>query len=309
LTGAERRFEVIDAESVAPRQDNIDDLLGIVTPSFGHVLFGDLAYTGRVLGVNLPEGYSYLGIAAAILSIIAVGTHQAARWWLVLALVAWLLALGPVLKLFDTPLTTRIDGYPVTFAPPWAFLYQLPGFSLARTPGRFTFTLALAVAALAGYGAATVWARLGRGRVAGALLLGMTAVAVFEYQAFFPQYTVPADIPAPIAALRDRDDVRAVFDVPWGNLLAAKQGMYLQTAHEQPLIAGQVTRRTPVSGAPQSVAHARQLLADLPQAPRHLAIERRSPRLLRLATRVEQPAHALDLRRRRQVHRRPRTLL
>jgi hypothetical protein len=39
------------------------------------------------------------------------------------------------------------------------------------------------------------------------------------------------------------------MDMPWGNLLAAKHGMYLQTGHEKPLIAGQVTRRTPVNPA------------------------------------------------------------
>jgi hypothetical protein len=61
--------------------------------------------------------------------------------------------------------------------------------------------------------------------------------------------TVPADIPAPIANLANRDDVRAVLDVPWDHLLAAKEGLYLQTAHHKPLIAGQITRRTPVNPA------------------------------------------------------------
>jgi hypothetical protein len=52
-----------------------------------------------------------------------------------------------------------------------------------------------------------------------------------------------------VGDLAARDDVRAVMDVPWGNLLAAKDGLYLQTWHQKPLIAGQVTRRTPVSPA------------------------------------------------------------
>ena len=40
-----------------------------------------------------------------------------------------------------------------------------------------------------------------------------------------------------------------MFDVPWDNLVAAKDGLYLQTAHDLPLIAGHVTRSTPVSPA------------------------------------------------------------
>ncbi|MFN8375664.1 MAG: hypothetical protein U0694_22690 [Anaerolineae bacterium] len=40
-----------------------------------------------------------------------------------------------------------------------------------------------------------------------------------------------------------------MFDVPWENLLVAKEGLYLQTGHGLPLIAGQVTRQTPVNPA------------------------------------------------------------
>ncbi|MBA3874311.1 MAG: hypothetical protein H0X30_34710, partial [Anaerolineae bacterium] len=49
--------------------------------------------------------------------------------------------------------------------------------------------------------------------------------------------------------LAKRDDVRAVFDVPWDNVLAAKDALWLQTASDKPMIAGQVTRKTPVSPA------------------------------------------------------------
>ncbi len=65
-----------------------------------------------------------------------------------------------------------------------------------------------------------------------------------------------ADIPPGVAALRERQDVRAVFDIPWDDLLVAKQALYFQTAHERPLIAGQVTRRTTVDPAFLSVLQA-----------------------------------------------------
>lgn len=225
------------------------DLLGIITPSFGHHFFGQFNTTGRVLGVNLPEGFSYFGIAAALLTLIAILSRRAARWWLLVAAAAWILALGPVFKLFDAPLVIDIDGYPTTITPPWAFFYNLPGFSLARTPGRFTFTLALAAAVLAGYGSQAIWSYLRGGIRARVLLVALAAFAMWEYQAFFPQPTVPADVPQAIVDLQTDNEVRAVMDLPWGNLLASKQGMYVQTWHQKPVVAGQVTRRTPVSAA------------------------------------------------------------
>lgn len=223
------------------------DLLGIVTPSFEHVLFGRFDFTHRILGVNIIESFTYVGIVAGGLTLIAALTRKGARYWLALAALTWVLALGPIIKLLDVPLTFRLDDYAAYVTSPAAPLYQLPGLSLARTPGRFTFAFALAVAALAGYGAFTVinhWPRTGR-----AALIALGVFAVFEYQAFWPYATVPADVPPAVAALAERDDVRAVMDLPWGNLLAAKEGLYLQTWHQKPLIAGQVTRQTPVSPA------------------------------------------------------------
>jgi len=223
------------------------DLLGIITPSFGHVLFGQSNLTRTILGVNIIESFTYLGIAAGVLAIMAALTRRSARYWVALALLTWALALGPVIKVLDAPLTFRLDDYESYITSPAALLYQLPGLSLARTPARFTFALALAVAALAGYGAFTLMNRLPkRGR---AVLIIAGAFVLFEYQAFWPYATVPADVPPAVQALSTRDDVRAVMDMPWNNPLPAKYGMYLQTEHHKPLIAGQVTRGTPVSPA------------------------------------------------------------
>lgn len=227
------------------------DLLGIVTPSFMHPFFGQFEYTHRVLGVNLIEGSTYIGMAAALLMGIAVIRRRDSRWWLALALLSWLLSLGPLVKLFDQPVTLQIADTETYLAMPWAWVYNLPGFSLARTPGRFTFTLALAVAVLAGYGMAVVWRWLAwrgqRMQIAAAVVLSLCVL--WEYQSFWPYPTLPADVPDAVKALAERDDVRAVMDMPWGNLLVAKDGLYLQAWHQKPLIAGQVTRRTPVSPA------------------------------------------------------------
>jgi hypothetical protein len=237
------------------------DLLAVVAPSFLHPLFDDLDYSRRVLGTNIDEGAAYVGIVAAALALIALVKVRAARWWLLLALVAWALSLGPILKILDQPLSLTVDNYQSLVTLPWALAADLPVLNLARTPARFNFTLALAVAALAGYGAFSVWGWLERtpalrARHAlplrairfGVLIAAMGLIA-FEYQTFFPLPTIPAAIPEAVRALSEREDVRAVFGIPWDNLVAAKDDLYLQTAHQRPLIAGQVSRRTPVNPA------------------------------------------------------------
>ncbi len=226
------------------------DLLAVVTPSFRNPLFAGLDYSRQVLGVNLDEGTAYIGVIAALLSLIAVWKVRAARGWLALALIAWALALGPLLKLLDQPLSFTLDGYSSYVTLPFALIANLPLIELARTPGRFDFALALAVAALAGLGAAYLWDRIrwqAAIKWAGAALL-MVGIAA-EYQVFAPLPLSPAAIPQPIRDLAGRNDLRAVFDIPWDNLVAAKDGLYLQTAHDHPLIAGHVTRSTPVSPA------------------------------------------------------------
>jgi hypothetical protein len=229
------------------------DLLSVISPSFHHPLFSALDYPRRVLGVNLEEGVSYIGIVAGALAIIGLWKKRASRWWLALAVVAWVLSLGPLLKIFDQPVQVQIDSYQTSITLPWAAFQKLPLFSLARTPGRFNFTLALAIAMLAGYGAAVIWKQLRAVLLRWTTLILMIAVILFDYQVYWPLPTIPAAIPDAVQALAVRDDIRAVFDIPWDNLVAAKDALYLQTAHQHALIAGQVTRSTPVSPAKLSL--------------------------------------------------------
>jgi len=241
------------------------DLLSVVTPSFEHPIFGQWEYTHRVLGINNVEGSSYVGLVAAILMVIAVWKNRAARWWFLLAIVAYLLSLGPLLKIFDAPVQTVVDGVETYITLPWGAVYHLPGFNLARTPGRFNFLLALTVAVLAAYGFSHFRLPSSKPQLSPqssvlspfdsslitrySLLVTFLLLILFEYQSFWPLPTYSAEIPTPVGALAARDDVRAVFNLPWDNVLAAKDALWLQTAHEKPMIAGQVTRKTPVSPA------------------------------------------------------------
>lgn len=276
------------------------DLLSLVSPSFFHPLFGQLLpYTRDVLGVNLGESSMYVGIIAGILAVVGVAKFKASRWWLLLAGVTWVLSLGPLLKILDEPIKLSIGEYETYLTMPLALVQNMPGVNLARTPGRFNFAVALALAVMAGYGAAYLWEHFFQKRLQtptgeaqnvsspplhplpiawrgdltaysppplyavergqgvrirnfmlqwGVVAL-VTAGILFEYQSFFPMPTRTAYIPDAVYALRERDEIRAVFDIPYDHLLGAKDALFLQTAHEKSLVAGHVTRETPVNPA------------------------------------------------------------
>jgi hypothetical protein len=239
-------------------------LLGVVAPSFYNPLFSGWEYNRTALGLDPFERASYVGVIAAVLALLALWKVRAARWWLLLALIVWVFSLGPLLKLGDEPFTLRIDGYATYVTLPWAYFQDLPLIRIARTPARFNFAVGFAVAIMAGYGAAVLL----RSRNAGlsdrkmpvngrsAVLVVLMLAIGFEYQFWWGLPTIPGEVPAPIAALAARDDIRAVFDIPAYHPLANKDGMFLQTGHQHPMIVGQVSRHSPADPAKVNVLEA-----------------------------------------------------
>ncbi|MGB7337689.1 MAG: hypothetical protein WBC91_02270, partial [Phototrophicaceae bacterium] len=187
------------------------DLLALVSPSFLHPTFDALlAYPRAVNGTNLGEGLAYIGIIGGLLAAIAIVKNRSARWWLLLAAVAWLFSLGPVLKFLNEPVL--INGNPIPL--PFALLQNLPGFSLARTPARFNFTFVIAFAAMVGYGAAWLWQQK-NGRWRYALTIMVAIGIVWEYQSFWGQPLLSATIPDAVTQLNEDEAIRAVFNIPY----------------------------------------------------------------------------------------------
>ncbi|MEM6283345.1 MAG: hypothetical protein AAF787_14215, partial [Chloroflexota bacterium] len=234
------------------------DALAIVTPSFFHPAFAALDYPRQVLGTNIVEGTAYIGVVAVVLAIIALVRYRAVRGWLLVSAGAWVLSLGPLLKLLDTPVTLAVDGRATYIPLPFALVSYLPVIGTIRTPGRFNLLIGLVTAIMVGYGVAWLLnrklPRAAQWGISGILI----ALIAFEYQLTWqnglPHFpTVPAGIPAEIAALRDDDSVRAVLNLPHENLILAKEAMYLQTAHQKPIVAGFISRQTPVSTSKLSI--------------------------------------------------------
>ncbi|MCZ7541310.1 MAG: hypothetical protein M5U29_15655 [Anaerolineae bacterium] len=224
------------------------DALAFASPSpFGWL--GDRGfapdYARDVLGINSAEGTAYVGVVALALSAVAVLRRPSARPWLLVAAGAALLSLGPLLKWRGAPLTAEFESFRTYVTLPWIVAQDLPLLDAARAPGRFNLLTGLAISALvsAGAGVALGWLRRPVLRAAVVVLLG--AAVLVEYQLFAPFATDDTSQPAYYAALADARDVRAVLDVPVNDPLVAKIGLYAQTIHGKPLIAGHALRRTP----------------------------------------------------------------
>lgn len=240
-------------------------LLGIVSPSFNHPLYAGLDYPRRAIGVDPFESASYIGLIGGGLALIGALRRRAARPWLALAAVAWVFSLGPLLKVYDAPVTVSVGGYTTPIPLPWALFQALPGLDIARTPARFNFAVGLAVAVLAGYGAQILFSpqRTPRSQrfyrlslrfsassaVRSLFFLFFALLIIFDYQFFWPMPTIPAVIPDAVAELGEGGDIRAVFDIPWAHPLVDKEGLYLQTAHGLPMIGGHIARETPLNPA------------------------------------------------------------
>ncbi|HMO59516.1 MAG TPA: hypothetical protein PKC19_19345, partial [Roseiflexaceae bacterium] len=111
-------------------------LAGVVVPPPSHLLQALLPQPA-VRGAFL--GYSVL--LAALIGLMA--RPKSAAPWGILALLAWLLALGPILPFYQ-------------------WLYTLPPIQAARYPGHFIILVLLGVALLAGLGIDTLVRRSGR---------------------------------------------------------------------------------------------------------------------------------------------------
>ena len=226
------------------------DLLGVVTPSHFHPLYGQLEHALPVLGARPAERSAWIGFLPGALALLAL-VRGRGRFWLGLALVSWVLALGPLLKLLGEPLTVVVDGRASYVTMPQILFEGLPVLKIDRTPGRFSYALALALACLATIGMTLL---AGNRRLQGqrrrlvAMIL-LPALILFDYQWYWPLPTFDASVPAEIAALGQRPGLRAALDIPKQYRGPRNAAMWLQTAHGLPILGGHVTRRSPVNPA------------------------------------------------------------
>ena len=219
------------------------DLLDIVSPAPGHPLQPDATgFSSNEAGLPAESTTAYIGIVGGLLAFLGILGRRAARWWLLLAFVAWLLALGPLLKLAGQALTVAIAGYEIVLPLPFAALSGLPLFQLAGQPDRFLLLFALAFALLAGFGADSLWSSRLMQRRQPWLRLAIAVLVVLllveDYRLTGEMPSAPSNPPQAIRDLAARPDIRAIYNLPYDQAWTLKQALYLQTAHGKPIFAG-----------------------------------------------------------------------
>ncbi len=218
-----------------------------LSPAGGSPFWGQIVAQTPDSAAYPAGGAGYIGVLGGLLALIGILWRREARWWLLVALVAWVLALGPVLKVGDEAVSAFIAGYEAVVPLPYALVMNLPLFELARTPERFMLLFALMFAMLVGFGAAVFWSsRFIQRRqryVQAAFAIALALLLMEDYRLSSELPTVSAEIPQAIYALSERRDIRAIYNAPYDNSLAAKEAMLLQTAHGKPLIASHDDRK------------------------------------------------------------------
>ena len=145
------------------------------------------------------------GLLAIVLSrsVIAAAKRQSvAGFYLIAALVMWMLALGPTVMFMGV---ARVPG-------PFQAVLLLPGGDGLRAPGRFWLMATLCLAVVAGLAAKELLARRSR-RAAMALTAVLAAGLLSDGWATIPAVPAPAAFPDPVA-LRGQ----TVLQLPVGDL-------------------------------------------------------------------------------------------
>ena len=189
--------------------------------------------------------------------------HLSRIYLIVLALIAWILALGPRLKL--------TDGYLTDISLPFAWLFEhVPGMTVIRAPGRFSVTLYLALALALAAGATWLLGRVRQRMARGALLALIIAICLAESvvgRETFIALTMPSLSPAPPAyAWLAQQSPGVLLELPltseidlgppqgatvgdgatdaWADLNRMRY-QFFQTAHWQPIVDGYSGFRPP----------------------------------------------------------------
>ena len=199
------------------------DLLAYVWPNTDHPL------REAFLRNPLDATVVFIGYSTLALAIYGVVRERSqTRMWILMAVMSFVLALGPSLRfagqVYDhIPLPYRLVG--------WTFPVRI-----MRNPHRFNILLAIPVAVLVGFGVRAILKR--RRQV---VAYGLAGLVLFEYL-WFPMPTLALEHSPFYDELRAEEGVFGLCDLPMGFSGPAKFYMYLQTIHEKPIIQGKMSR-------------------------------------------------------------------
>lgn len=209
------------------------DALGLFFPAARHPLWAAPAerFLLSVAPLSITEGsYTAAGWTLLALAIVGVFWHGRAHWrLLVVALLAWLLAVGPTLHVlgFDT-------GLPM----PYRLFQLLPLLGTARRPNLFGVITIAVAAVFAALALARLHAHLTPQRY-GLLLVAVAALGLFE---LWPAPRVANSLPRPeVFARIAAAEPGVVVDLPIEGGTDSRTLIH-QLIHGQPILRGYVAR-------------------------------------------------------------------
>jgi hypothetical protein len=226
--------------------DPEQDLLAWIIPQHQHPL-GEL-YTrlSRGYGRSSARGrYSaflgYVAVGLAVVGVVKRRKRKETWFWLGLALLCFVLALGPHLRFDD------VDYASIPL--PYQLIGWLPLIRMLRYPHRFSTLLGLSIAVLVGYGALALrewlaprrWGSRVARPVVFTSLLGL--LLLLDYLSI-PTATVSAHVPAFYSTLAEEAGDFAIVGLP-GKRQITEHYMFYQTTHSRPLLGGHVSRLPP----------------------------------------------------------------
>lgn len=220
--------------------DREQDILAWLIPQYQHPLAALFNWAFPKYGFSdLRLRHSaYLGIVAiglAAVGVVKQRERQRAWFWLGLAVVCFILALGPRLW---------FNGGPTDIPLPYKLVEWLPPIQMLGHPRRFSALLGLPVAILGGYGALALrgWLRPQERRFAhsAVFVLLLAPLILVDYHSI-PMSMVSARIPAFFATLADQPDDFAIVGLP-GKRHHTEYYMFYQTVHDHPILGGHVSR-------------------------------------------------------------------
>jgi len=178
---------------------------------------------------NTAENSNYIGYIVLGLSILALIRFRETRFWGIVALFAFVMALGPYL---------RVMGKQYRFFPlPYQLLHRyLPFFSFTGVPERFDIMLKFSLAIMSGYAVSGIYHRLSNIRVKHGFIVLTSVLIIMEYLAI-PYVTTKVDVSQFYYEMAKDEDVYGVIDIPSGAVT-----LYLATIHQKPLVGGYVSR-------------------------------------------------------------------
>jgi len=224
------REEILIDEEISGQTD----LLAYVLPTRDHPLWNDAAARVYENFVHNRVYVPFLGYTVLALAFYgAVKDWKKARFWVLVALVTMVLALGPQL---------RINGRLYSQIPmPYRLLDDFFFVRALRKPDRLNIILGLPIGIVASLGMAALMRRLGRFPSSVLMVVVIGGLILWEYN-LVPYHTERSDTPSWYELLAEESGQFAVLDLPMRPETYDKEYMFYQTTHRKPLVEGHVSR-------------------------------------------------------------------